>query len=146
MGCIDLLRDADRRASADIHEPSIDSNQRGLVKVGFGIQDLFNDTRTFSPKEFRNSRSPYVVATANPCSGGFLSLGYGNQRFGGILGNVSQSFGTWKAVAEYDTYNWNYGLANRVTHFRGFGKDVDATLFAGMIRGKYATASLVFSF
>lgn len=120
--------------------------QNGMVRVGVGVQDLFNSTHTFRPREPRKSRSPYVVATANPVAGGFISLGYGNQRFGGVFGNMSQSFGNWKAVAEYDTYNWNFGVANRVTHLRGFGHDVDATLFAGMIRGKYATASLVFSF
>jgi hypothetical protein len=120
--------------------------QHGMVKVGIGVQDLFNDTRTFHPKEFRNSRSPYIVATANPIEGGYVSLGYGNQRFGGVFGSVSKNIGNWNAMAEYDTYNWNYGLANRIGHFRGGRRDVDATLFAGMIRGKYATASLVFSF
>ena len=118
----------------------------GPVRLGFGVQDLAGDTHTFRPRERRSSRSPFVVATANPISGGYVSLGYGNQRFGGIFGNVSQTFGNWKGVAEYDTYNWNYGIANRIGHFHSFGKDVEANIFAGYIRGKYATWSLTFDF
>jgi hypothetical protein len=78
--------------------------------------------------------------------GGYVSLGYGNQRFGGVFGNVSQTFGNWKALAEYDTYNWNYGVASRLGHFGALGKHVEATAFAGYIRGKYATWSLTFTF
>ena len=118
----------------------------GPVKIGLGVQDISGDTHTFRPREHRSSRSPYVVATANLFSGNYISAGYGNQRFGGVFGNVSQSFGNWKALAEYDTYNWNYGVANRLGHFRGFGKDIEATAFAGYIRGKYASWSLTLTF
>lgn len=120
--------------------------QSGAVQVGFGVQDIQESSNTFRPREPRSSRSPFVVATANPIPGGYASIGYGNQRFGGIFGNVSQTFGNFKALAEYDTYNWNYGVANRIGHFSGFGKDVEATVFAGFIRGKYATWSLTFTF
>jgi hypothetical protein len=121
-------------------------NQHGCVTFAAGIQDLEGNTHTFRPREPRSSRSPFVVATANPIPGGYASIGYGNQRFGGIFGNLSQTFGNFKAVAEYDTYNWNYGVANRIGHFHGFGKEIEATAFAGYIRGKYATWSLTFTF
>ena len=120
--------------------------EHGPVKLGIGVQDLSGDTHTFRPRERRSSRSPFVVATAELGSGAYASVGYGNQRFGGIFGNVSDTFGNWKALGEYDTYNWNYGIANRLGHFRSFGKDIEATVFAGYIRGKYATWSLTFSF
>jgi hypothetical protein len=120
--------------------------QTGMVQFGVGIQDAMGVTHTFRPRERRSSRSPFVVATANPCPDTYASVGYGNQRFGGIFGNVSHTFGNFKAVGEYDTYNWNYGVAGRLGHFKGMGKDVEATAFAGYIRGKYATWSLTFSF
>lgn len=120
--------------------------QSGPVTWAVGVQDIFKTSHTFRPREPRSSTSPFVVATANPVEGGYVSLGYGNQRFGGIFGNVSQTFGPWKALAEYDTYNWNYGIAHKVGTFRGFGRDIEATAFAGYIRGKYATWSLTFSF
>src|SRR5256885_2105188 len=116
----------------------------GLPGGSFGV--LPDGTPSFRPREARSSRSPFVVATANPLSGGYVSLGYGNQRFGGIFGNVSQTFGNFKAVAEYDTYNWNYGVADRLGHFSGFGKDIEATAVAGYIRGKYATWALTLTF
>jgi len=121
-------------------------NQSGTVTWAAGVQDLQGITHTFRPREKRSSRSPFVVGTANPVEGGYVSLGIGNQRFGGVFGNVSQSFGNFKALAEYDTYNWNYGVAGNLGHFKAGSRDVNATLYAGYIRGKYATWSLTFSF
>lgn len=117
--------------------------QSGPVQWAAGVQDIFITSHTFRPRERRSSRSPYVVGTANPVPGGYVSLGYGNQRFGGVFGNLSQTFGDWKAVAEYDTYNWNYGIARKLGVV---GHDIEATAFLGYIRGKYATWSVTFSF
>lgn len=117
--------------------------QSGPITWAAGVQDIFVTSHTFRPREHRSSRSPYIVGTANPVPGGYVSLGYGNQRFGGIFGNVSQTFGDWKALAEYDTYSWNYGVARRLGNL---GHDVEATAFVGYIRGKYATWSLTFTF
>jgi len=121
-------------------------NQSGSIRFAAGIQDLQGNTHTFRPRERRSSRSPFIVATANPIKGGYASIGYGNQRFGGVFGNLSQTFGNWKALAEYDTYNWNYGIANRIGHFHAYGKNIEATSYLGYIRGKYATWSLTLTF
>jgi len=121
-------------------------NQSGTITWAVGVQDIQESTNTHRPFEPRSPRSPFVVGTVNPVDGGYASMGYGSQRFGGVFGNLSQTFGNFKALAEYDTYNWNYGVATRLGDFRTMGKDIEATLFAGYIRGKYATWSLTFSF
>jgi hypothetical protein len=121
-------------------------NQLGPVRWGVGVQDIQESSNTHRPFEPRSSRSPFVVATAQLTEEGYASVGYGSQRFGGIFGNVSQSIGNFKALAEYDTYNWNYGMATRLGDFVGFGHAIEATLFAGYVRGKYATWSLTFTF
>ncbi|MBS1718664.1 MAG: hypothetical protein JSS72_13130 [Armatimonadetes bacterium] len=119
----------------------------GKVRVGVGVQDAgSHGGASGDPLDFTlhyTSRSYYSVATADLGKGNYASVGYGDQRFGGVFGNVSaQVTPKLKALVEYDVFNWNFGLATPVYQRNG----ATATLFAGMIRGKYATWGLTATF
>jgi hypothetical protein len=112
-----------------------------------GVQDAGDTTGTFRPFEPRSSRSFYFVATKNFGLDTYVSAGFGNQRFRTAFWNISQNLGRdWKAVAEFDSFNWNYGLARRLPSFDFGGRMIHTTAFVGYIRGKYASWSLAFNF
>jgi hypothetical protein len=117
--------------------------KEGPVTWAIGVQDLGDTSGTTRPFERRSATSPYIVATGEPSEGVYASLGYGNQRFGGVFGNVSAPLTPdFKVLAEYDTYNWNLGTAFRLGKV-GRG---EATGFLGLVRGKYATWNVAVSF
>jgi hypothetical protein len=119
------------------------NQKEGPVTWGFGVQDLGDTSGTTRPYERRSATSPYIVATGGPWKGAYASIGYGNQRFGGIFGNVSAPVApNVKLLAEYDTYNWNLGAAFNLGKIGG----AEATGQLGLVRGKYATWSLSVSF
>ncbi|MCB8932719.1 MAG: hypothetical protein H6534_04680 [Chthonomonadaceae bacterium] len=126
------------------------SGQRGPVTVGYGVQDLWNTSGTHVPFESRSATSHFVVATAKLPRGGYASLGTGTQRFNGVFGNVSLPVAErWKAIAEYDTYNWNGGVAydmGRLSNPLAPRRPMEATAFFGYVRGKYATWTVGVSF
>ncbi len=124
--------------------------QRGPVTFGAGVQDLWDTSGTHDPFEREKARSAYVVATAALPNGVYASLGTGTQRFRGVYGNVSGPLAPrWKALAEYDAYNWNGGVAYDLGPFRSSivpRRALEATTFLGYVRGKYPTWTLGISF
>jgi hypothetical protein len=127
------------------------SQPRG-VTLGIGVQDVFSSGGSagefLDKKDGGLSRSLYAVATAEGRDGSTLSLGVGTMRFRTLFGNASVALGDRaRAVGEYDGFNWNFGVAARVAGFDGpWRKRVDAHLFIGVVRGKYAmwTVNLTF--
>ena len=126
------------------------AGQRGPITVGLGVQDLWDTSGTFDPYEPESATSLFAVATyALPC-GAYVSLGTGTQRFQGVYGNVSAPLAPrWKALAEYDAYNWNGGVAYSLGSFRSSvipKRTMEATTFLGYVRGKYPTWTVGVSF
>jgi hypothetical protein len=123
------------------------------IALGVGVQDVFS-TGGSSGQNIdltiggRTSRSFYAVATAELTPDLYVSVGTGTRRFRGVFANASYNVTPWlKGVAEYDAFNWNYGVAGDL--FRvpiGSDRAVQATAFLGFVRGKHLTWSLGFSF
>lgn len=124
--------------------------------IGIGIQDAFNTGgehgEPFDNLRPTNSRSLYIVATYEAAEETFVSLGTGTQRFKDVWGNASfRIVPRLKGLIEYDRFNWNYGIAGdlgkwRLGFFANRDIDVQTTAYIGMVRGKYFTWSLSFSF
>lgn len=128
--------------------------QTGPLRLGLGVQDVSGGGGTqgegLNGQDPGNSRSWYGVATWEGPEGVHASLGTGTNRFKGVFGNISASLSPQtKAVLEYDTFNWNAGVGY------DFGKigsspikdhEIGASMFLGVIRGKYAYWSLNFRF
>ncbi|HZH99331.1 MAG TPA: hypothetical protein VEX38_10200, partial [Fimbriimonadaceae bacterium] len=123
------------------------------IALGVGVQDVFS-TGGSSGQNIdlrvggRTSRSFYAVATAELSPDIYVSLGTGTRRFKGIFGNASVNVTPWlKGVAEYDAFNWNYGIAGSLFQIPiSSDRSVQATAFLGFVRGKHLTWSLGFSF
>lgn len=93
-------------------------------------------------EDAKNSQSFFVVGTKELWNNSYASVGYGTTRYRGPFGSYSGMIGDRsRFFVEYDTFNWNYGLA---TEFKVGGKK--AYLTAGMVRGELATWSLNFVF
>lgn len=128
--------------------------QIGRMSYGVGVQDAFNTGGSSGEaidvaEGGGNSRSFYFAGTYEFGKGVYASLGTGSQRFKGLFGNASASMGRYaKAVIEYDTFNWNFGVAGSTHLFHApvVNKELSATMFLGFIRGKYAMWSINFSF
>lgn len=136
--------------------------QTGPVVWGLGVQDIGGQRGTSG--EIREtlpdgtvrvtalgeSRSYYFVGTYQAAPGTFVSLGSGDGRFWPIHGNVSTQVGDrFKLVLEYDSFNWNYGLAADLGQLSGDilpGRPLRATLMVGQIFGDLAYWSLNFHF
>lgn len=120
--------------------------QTGPVRFGVGIQDVSGSggTQGEGPngQDPGNSRSYYVVGTYSGPRGLHASLGVGSGRFDSAFGNVSMNITPKsKAVVEYDKFNWNVGVGydlGRLAASPRKGADLGATLFVGLVRGKYA--------
>lgn len=125
------------------------AGQRGPVTIGVGVQDLWNTSGTHVPFERSSATSPYLVATAELPHDVYVSLGTGSQRFRGLYGNVSGPLADrWKALAEFDAYNWNGGVAYDLGKFHNplvGSRPMSATAFLGFVR-KYPTWTVGFSF
>jgi hypothetical protein len=124
---------------------------------GVGVQDAFNTGGSSGEAlDLAHvggiSRSLYAVATAQVAQDAFVSVGTGTRRFKGIFVNGSaQIVPHIKALAEYDTFNWNYGIAGDIGRFHlgNSGErpiDIQTTAYVGYVRGKYITWGLTFSF
>lgn len=120
--------------------------QTGPVRFGFGVQDLGGGggTQGEGPggADPGNSRSYFGVATWEGPRGFHASLGVGSTRFDGVFGNASANLtDRLKAVAEFDTFNWNVGLGydlGRLGSSPREGHDLGASMFLGLVRGRYA--------
>jgi hypothetical protein len=118
------------------------------LKVAVGVQDAFNTGGSAGesidlPNGGGNSRSLYAVATVKLLEGAYASLGTGTRRFQGAFGNVSAEIARgFKGVIEYDTFNWNYGIAAEVAQVKVADRELSWNVFVGQIRGKYWTWSV----
>jgi hypothetical protein len=98
---------------------------------------------SFPADDSKNSRSYFVAGTYQTEEGHALTLGKGDTRFKGLFGGMNMPLGEKsKFFAEFDTFNWNYGLAHEVQ----IGENGRMFLTAGMVRGKFATWTVSVSF
>lgn len=116
---------------------------------GVGVQDLGGGggTQGEGPggKDPGNSRSWFGVVTWENQDGLHASIGAGSNRFDSVFGNASANLTEQiKAVVEYDKFNWNVGLGYDLPFGKAVreGHDAGASLFFGLVRGKYAYWSL----
>ena len=95
--------------------------------VALGVEDLLErggSAGVNQPTDHDNRRTIFGVATYEIQPGTHVSLGVGDHRFKGVFGSASQNITPrLKVFGEYDTYNWNYGVAYDVGFFGP--KDVD---------------------
>ncbi len=127
--------------------------QKGPVRFGAGVQDISGGGGTQGETigvDRNSSRSFYVVGTFAGERGFSASMGVGDRRFQGAFGNVSMNLAPrLKAVGEYDRFNWNYGLGfdlGKIGNSPRRGADAGASLFLGVIDGRYAYWSVNFRF
>lgn len=126
----------------------------GKLRFGLGVQDAFStggsSGELLDKRGDAGSRSFYAVTTAELKPGCYVSLGTGTRRFQGLFGNVSAPLGSHaRIVAEYDRFNWNFGVAGTLGPVRLVPRRAErfeTTMFLGLIRGKYAIWSINFTF
>ena len=90
----------------------------------------------------KNSESFFLVGTKALPENSYFSLGYGTARYRGPFGSYSRMVGDrCRFYAEYDTFNWNYGIASEfhIGSKKGY-------LGAGFVRGNLATWTINFVF
>lgn len=123
------------------------SSELRRVDFGIGVQDVFNTGGAHGQGLATvigggTSRSFYVSATGRLSDDLFVTLGTGTQRFKGLFGGASYNvMPRLKAVAEYDAFNFNYGLAYDLG-----SSNFQMAAFLGHIRGKYLTWGLTIGF
>ncbi len=126
-----------------------------IGKLGFalGVQDAF-DTGGASGEGLDtvdkiSSRSLYVVGTYDFGHGVYATLGKGDRRFQGIIGNASAPITSrLRALVEYDGFNFNGGLLYGTGKGLRVGNDnarSELSFFLGTVRGKYGTVGLSFT-
>jgi len=128
--------------------------QKGCVKFAAGVQDISGGGGTqgegVNGRDPGSSRSFFVVGTWEGPKGLHASLGKGTNRFQKLFGNVSANIApNAKVVLEHDGFNWNYGVGydlGRLGKSPRPGADIGASLFLGVIRGKFAYWSVSFRF
>ncbi|MBS1723697.1 MAG: hypothetical protein JSS66_12180 [Armatimonadetes bacterium] len=128
--------------------------QSGPVRFGIGVQDIGGGggTQGEGPnhQDPGNSRSWYGVATYEGPKGIHASIGGGSNRFDSVFGNASANITpNLKGVVEYDVFNWNVGLGydlGRLGASPRPGADLGASMFVGLVRGKYAYWSVSIRF
>jgi hypothetical protein len=118
------------------------------VGLAVGVQDLSGtrgDRAGNSPTSL-DSRSLFAVMTVPLPYGIYTSVGMGDRRFGKGFANASAPLGDrFKAVLEFDGYNFNEALAydpKALGSIKAFGRSVHATMMVGFVRSKYAFWSL----
>ena len=127
--------------------------------LGIGVQDVFstggsNGQAIDNATGGGNSRSIYAVGTTKFAEGGYVSFGIGTRRFRNGFSNVSYNVVPFlKGIAEYDGFNWNYGVGVNLGSFNigsasngDTERKLNATGFLGLVRGKYPTWTLSLSF
>jgi hypothetical protein len=126
--------------------------QRGRIRFGVGVQDVFNDGGSSGEEiDLREggglSTSWYGVATMDLGDSLYVSAGIGSMRFRTAFANASKNVHPRvKLLAEYDGFNWNAGAAGDLGGFDAFGREVRLTTYLGSVRGRYATWAVTLSF
>ncbi len=128
-------------------------NQFGPVRFGVGVQDISGQGGASGEHlegDEGNTRSYYAVATWQASENLYASLGVGDTRFRHVFGNASYNLvPRVKAFTEYDSFNWNYGLAfdlGRLGQSTNVDRSINANVQLGMVRGKYAFWGLSVTF
>ncbi len=130
---------------------------KGPVQWSLGCQDLGGSAGSSGekqPGDDRTSRSFFGAVTYEVQEGVYATGGIGTRRFqkgfASLSGNLGNNF---KALAEFDGFGLNYGIAYSPGALGRFSvpdldmtKIPEITLFLGMVKGRYATLSLVASF
>lgn len=120
--------------------------QSGPVRFAIGVQDWRGrggSSGFGQPDDRAWSRSVYAVGTWQALDDTYVTLGYGDQhRFRGVFGSASHAVTPrLKAVAEYDTFNWNWIVAYDLGKVAGpVMKDrrpVQVVAFVGQEAGKF---------
>ncbi len=117
--------------------------------VSIGAQDLTNRKAGGAI----SSRSLFAVGTYEYMKGDHVSVGYGDGRFHGPFANTDYLINSkFKGTLEYDTFEFNPGLAYSIGRIKGLG-DLDqsltnneVTLFAGYLNFHYCTVGLSWVF
>lgn len=124
------------------------ANQPEKVKWAIGIQDLRGGGGAAGeniPGDSDSSASLYTVTTFKINEKTHASIGTGTRRFKGFFGNISTNITpNIKTTLEYDAFNWNVGVAFRLTSLGNTSKEtydeaarkIEAHAFLGFIRGK----------
>lgn len=124
------------------------------LQFAVGVQDITGEGGTAGENiagDTENSTSTYVVGTSSLRGGAYVSAGIGTGRFRNPFASASvPAFRRARLVVEHDGFNVNAFLAyspsfGRLDEF-GEEREGGATLMVGLVRGKYATASLAFHF
>ncbi len=118
------------------------------VGLATGVQDISGtrgDRAGRAPGTL-SSRSLFAVLTIPFGQGIYASSGMGDRRCGEGFANLSVPLGKrLKAVAEFDGYNFNEGVAfdpRLLGSIRIFKRSVSSTMMVGLVRTKYAYWSL----
>jgi hypothetical protein len=126
---------------------------KGRVGVAVGVQDLVGGggaSGTNFAGDGDSSSSLFAVGTYDLGRDAYVSLGTGTRRYEGIFGNASALVAPrLRAVAEYDTFNWNAGLIYNTGNWRSIGDksaSVEGNIFLGLVRGKYGTVGFTLTF
>lgn len=130
---------------------------KGPVQWSVGCQDLGGSggsSGESSPGDGRSSRSFFGAVTYEVQEGVYATGGIGTRRFqkgfASLSGNLGKNF---KALAEYDGFGLNYGVAFSPGPLGRINlpslevtRTPEITVFLGMVKSRYATLSLVASF
>ena len=122
--------------------------QTGKARWAVGLQDLRGNGGSAGENiagDSESSTSFFSVTTYAIDEKTHVSFGTGTRRFKGVFGNISTNItDNLKATLEYDAFNWNFGVAYKLTSIlklQGEGYDsasrhVDVHTFLGVVRGK----------
>lgn len=124
---------------------------KGDITYAAGVQDIGGGggaSGQGQPGDGDKSTSFYGVATYTADRwDAHVSLGVGTRRFNGIFGNGSISIAeNWKGFVEYDTFNWNLGVGWTLPFKKQADKNQSLTVQVGVVRGRYLSTGLNFSF
>ena len=125
----------------------------GKLGLAVGVQDAFDSGGAsgegLDGKNNLSSRSLYAVGTYDLGHGVYATLGKGERRFQGIIGNASAPITPrLRALVEYDGFNFNGGLLYGTGKGLRVGDDnarSELSFFLGTVRGKYGTVGLSFT-
>ncbi len=130
---------------------------KGKLQWSLGCQDLGGSGGSSGdgqPGNSDSSRSFFGAATYQLSEDVYASGGIGTRRFRNGFVSLSGNLGDkFKALAEYDGFGLNYGIAYSPGALGRFSvpdldtvKTPELTFFLGIVKGRYAAWSLVASF
>ena len=124
----------------------------GDVTYAIGVLDIAGSggaSGQGQPSDGDSTTSFYGVATYTaPKYDAHISLGIGSRRYEGLFGNASMTvIPNVKGYLEYDTFNVNGGVGWSIPMpSKSSGNQLGLVLQVGVVRGKYLSTSINFSF